>query len=590
MKFTKILTLDTVKSLAGEKTFARGLAYFHNGVVGRMEQIAEEDEETCSLSADVQGTHRYHVTLSVDEEGEFFHDCDCPVGSDGIFCKHAVAVALSWIENSGEEVFRAEEEQKPRRARITKAEQLRQYLDTLPEAELRELLMEAADRDRSFRDRLLFAAKSQGGAGTTELRSIVNQATKISGHMDWQDAWQYGQRINDLADLLEKKVAAGTDAKLVELIEQAITQSESGLEQVDDSNGEVYPAIEHLCAVHLQACRKLKPDPVALADRLFRYQMDGGSDSFYQILPTYDAALGEHGLARYRHRVEEQWNTLPPLTPRDASRNWDSRRNRLETAMAEMAIQRGDINALVAIKTRDLSSPLNFLRLAELLREHQRFDEALAWAEQGMTAFPNDHRQDDLIAFAIDEYLRRKNPDTVEKLAWERFERQPDCASFFLLLKVAKQIGRLDALRRKAFEHLEARVATEEGSEKKPSPWAPCARNTLVEIHLTEENADAMWATLTGGPTSTNLWEKCAKIRGKTHPEDAIALYFKLLPMRVEAGTHKARYEDAFRIVKAIGQLRKAQKAAPVFQQELANIRLEYKAKRNFIKALSVLG
>ena len=99
-----------------------------------------------------------------------------------------------------------------------------------------------------------------------------------------------------------------------------------------------------------------------------------------------------------------------------------------------------------------------------------------------------------------------------------------------------------------------------------------------------------MWATLNGGPTSSSLWEKCADLRGKTHPEDAIPLYFKLLPKAVDQGTSNARYENAFRIVQAIGKLRKKQDRATEFKQELARIRLEYKAKRNFIKLLSVLG
>ena len=93
-----------------------------------------------------------------------------------------------------------------------------------------------------------------------------------------------------------------------------------------------------------------------------------------------------------------------------------------------------------------------------------------------------------------------------------------------------------------------------------------------------------------GGPTSSSLWEKCADLRGKTHPEDAIPLYFKLLPTAVSQGGSNARYESAFRIVQSIGKLRTKQDRAADFKQELARIRLEYKAKRNFIKLLSTLG
>lgn len=581
MTLAELLAVDIIQTLAGAKAFARGTAYFQEGAVG----LLEEDGNT--VTATVQGTHRYHVSLSVDEE-ELEYDCSCPVGSDGLFCKHAVALALAWLENSGEATFPPDDSVKPKNKRITKTEQLRQYLETLPEAKLRDLLMDAAERDRSLFDKLLLTARSESSQGIAELRGIVNQATRVNRYDE--DACNYGERLNDLADLLEKKIDDG-DRELVELLEQAILQAEGGQEQIDDSEGDTYSGIERLSEVHQQACRRLDPAPVALAERLFRYQMEGGSEAFYSILPDYADALREVGLARYEELVTESWNALPRLAPGNSVREtWDARRNRLESAMTYFATRRNDVETLIAIKSRDLSTPHNYLRLAEFLREHQRFDEALSCAEEGVAGFPSSYGQDELNVFAIDEYLRRKDYDTVEKLAWERFERRSGDSDFFELLKTAKQIDRLDTLRQRAMSFLEARVAREEASGQKPSTWSRATRDTLLEIHLAENNAEAMWATLKGGPTSSSLWEKCADLRGKTHPEDAIPLYFKLLPQAVNEGINKARYESAFRIVQSIGKLRKKQERTTDFKQELARIRLEYKAKRNFIKLLSTLG
>lgn len=581
MTLASLLTLDLIQTLAGAKAFARGLAYFHEGTVGRLEQDGN------SVAATVQGTHRYHVSLSVSEE-ELEYDCTCPVGADGLFCKHAVALALSWLGNSGEEAFPPDETLKPKKKRMTKAEQLRQYLETLSEAKLRDLLINAAERDRSFRDKLLLTAKSATSKGIADLRGIVNQATRVNRYDE--DAYNYAERLNDLADLLEKRIDDG-DAELVELIEEAILQAEDGQEQLDDSEGDTYSGIERLNEVHRLACLRLSPDPVDLAERLFQYQMEDDSETFYAVLPEYAAALGEAGLARYRERIEEEWKALPELTPADNVRqSWDAHRSRLERAMTQLASQRGDVETLIAVFRHDLSTPRNYLRLAGLLKEHQRFDEALACIEEGIASFPKGYGQDDLIVFAIAEYVRRKDYDAVEKLAWERFERRPGDADFFELLKTAKQIDRLDSLRQRAMRFLEARVAREEASGQKPTAWLHATRDTLLEIHLAEQNAEAMWATLKGGPTSSSLWEKCADLRGKTHPEDAIPLYFKLLPQAVSNGSSNSRYESAFRIVQSIGKLRTKQDRAADFKQELARIRLEYKAKRNFIKLLSTLG
>lgn len=574
-------SLDAIRALASEKTFARGMAYFHEGAVGTI------DEDGDTISATVTGTHPYHVEFT-NCDGELDYDCTCPVGEDGEFCKHAVALGLAWLENGGEEVFQADASKTPKKKRVSKSDMLRKYLVTLSESELRDTLIDAAERDPNLRDRLLLAAKGRDSRGIADLRSLINQATRTRGYGDWRDAWQYGERLTELAAVLEKRIDS-SDAKLVELIEQAITQAESALEHIDDSDGDVYPGIERLQEVHLLACSRLRPAPAALAERLFRYQMEGAWDTFYNVLPAYEAALGESGLTRYQELVVAQWKKLPVLTAKDADKSWDSRRSRLETAMTALATRRGDVDAIITIKSRDLSSSSRYLNLAQLLAEHHRFDEALTWASDGIAAFRERGHIDDLLAFCIAEHQRRGNPDDVEKLAWQRFERRPDHEAFKVLLKAAKLIGRHQEVRGKALSFLEARVVAEETSGKKPSVWTPCTRNTLVEIHLSEGNGEAMWAALKGGPTSPTLWERCAAMRGKAHPDDAIALYFKLVPGAVDEGARNARYEAAFRLVQSIGKLRRQQGKTAEFDAELARIRLEYKAKRNLIKALSVL-
>jgi len=108
-----VLTLQAIQALADVRTFARGMAYFHGGAVGLLE--ADEYEARAS----VQGTQRYRVRLAAAPDGELDYECDCPVGDEGTFCKHAVAVALSWLENTGEEAFEPSEKEsvKPRKRR-----------------------------------------------------------------------------------------------------------------------------------------------------------------------------------------------------------------------------------------------------------------------------------------------------------------------------------------------------------------------------------------------------------------------------------------------------------------------------------------
>jgi len=579
-----VLTLQAIQALADARTFARGMAYFHGGAVGLL------DADEYEARASVQGTQRYHVRLAAGSGGEVDYECDCPVGEDGTFCKHAVAVALSWLENTGEEVFEPGEKQslKPRKKRKTHADQIREYLETLSESALREWLMEAADRDSGIRDKLLFSAKARQGSDISSLKSVVRQATKVSGSVDWREVGDYANRLGDLVQILAERIGDG-NPKLVELIEGAIAQAEDALGHIDDSNGVVTPVIMQLREVHERACNHLGPDPVALAERLFRFQTTGDWDTFHSVVPDYERALGEPGLARYRQLVEAAWKQLPPLGPKAFRTHFDSDRYRVEHAMEELTALSGDVDGLVTVKSRNLSSPHTFLELAKLLQRRGRHDDALKWAEKGIAAF-HDERLDDLVKFCIAEHLRRGDAGRVESLAWQRFVRQPGSDAYFELVGVAKRIGRADDLAAKALNHLWQLVPAEEtpGAKRLPN-WQPPLRSALVAIHLREKNAEKTWETFCGGPVDVRLWDKVAAVRGKTHHEEAVMLYKKLLPHVVDAGTRGAQYGEAFEIVKAIQELRAGHSQEAVFKQELVELRLAWKAKRNFMKLLATL-
>src|SRR5580700_10479962 len=82
-----------IRRLADGQSYQRGLDYYSHGHV---ESLEERDE---SVRAVVRGNQDYTVTLATDE-GVLDYSCDCPVGSDGTFCKHCVAAALAWLKRA----------------------------------------------------------------------------------------------------------------------------------------------------------------------------------------------------------------------------------------------------------------------------------------------------------------------------------------------------------------------------------------------------------------------------------------------------------------------------------------------------------
>jgi hypothetical protein len=586
-QLSDVLTLSAIESLADRKTFARGKAYFHEGTVSRLEQSGDD------VRANVQGTQRYCIELGVGGDGELTYECDCPVGEDGIFCKHAVAVALSWLENACEEVFHADEIErvKPGRKRKTYEEQIREYVATLSDDALRALVLEAAERDMALRDKLLFAARAANASDLPSMKTAVRQATSISRPLEWREASAYGDGLMSLAAMLRERLAGPHAAQVVELTEIAIAGAEKSLEQIDDSGGGVMPAIQELAAVHLDACIQTRPDPAKLAERLFSLQTDGVWDTFYNVLPAYATPLGEVGLSRYRKLVESRWDELPELLPStEYQRSSDSRRMRLEHAIASLAELDGDIDTLIRIRSKDLSSPYRFLQVAELCAKHGRHDDGLSWAERGLMA---SGKQPDarLLDFCITEYLRRREFAKADEYGWRRFQLRPTAEAFKALLGVAKATGTSDSTRERALQHLWSLVENEESTTKeKRSFWQTPTRTELVKVFVAEHDNDSAWDAFRGGPVTIGMWSTVAAVRGRTHPLDAIEVYYRLLPIALENGARNARYDEAFDIVRAIKRLRSDLGDDGKFADELESIKQAYRAKRNFIKLLATLG
>ena len=85
-----LLTRLKLRRLAGDKAFELGTEYF---TAGRVVSVTEHGGK---LSGTVQGTEEYQVSLSVEGRALSF-DCNCPMGVEGAFCRHCVAVGLAWL-------------------------------------------------------------------------------------------------------------------------------------------------------------------------------------------------------------------------------------------------------------------------------------------------------------------------------------------------------------------------------------------------------------------------------------------------------------------------------------------------------------
>ncbi len=357
------------------------------------------------------------------------------------------------------------------------------------------------------------------------------------------------------------------------------------------TSGELGGLLAHIVQLHLDACRAASPGPEELAERLFEYELNGQWDTFSSAAKLYAEVLGEPGLARYRQLAEAEWAKVPALRPGDdKSQTWHGNRYRITQIMETLARQTGDVEALVVVEARDLSSAWRFLQIAEIYRKAEQRNKALEWAERGLAAFPErtDRR---LREFLIEEYLQRGRGEDAVALAWAQFGEDPRLESFEKLKAAAQRAGGdWPVWRDRALAHLRQHIAREFAERKKIGYARITApdQSRLVEILLSEQEVEAAWREAGTGSCRDDLRLRLADLRAKDYPEDSLAVYQPQVARLVEQTNNQA-YEQAMVLVKKIRPLLLDNGGESRWNEYLAKLRSQYKVKRNFMKMLNML-
>lgn len=195
-----ILDADLLMDLAGDRYFQRGVDYFERGLVHSMAQYDER------IVAEVYGTEIYQIQLWL-EGTDLLSRCSCPLGVDGLFCKHCVAVGLAWI--SEPPPYRREQET-PKKAGTT-MEDVRDYLTRQERDTLVQMILDQAMDDARWRDQLLLkAAFSQpGGADINTFRRTLRNAIATGDFVDYYAAAGYAEEVQTAIDGLEELLDEG---------------------------------------------------------------------------------------------------------------------------------------------------------------------------------------------------------------------------------------------------------------------------------------------------------------------------------------------------------------------------------------------
>jgi len=548
---------QTLRDLAGDQVFARGESYARRGAV---EILSLDRDRVLSV---VTGSEDYRTVVS-GQDGTIGGECSCPAFLDRGFCKHMVAVAM--VANEAEIHGLTDG--------ADTGSRIRQHLREKGTDALVEMVMEFAERDPVAYRRLEMATVALEGDDKSvekHLRKAINTATRTAGFIDYESAGGWAAGVETALDALSELASGPRAGIVIGLAEHAATRIENAIEDIDDSDGHINWLLARVQTLHLEACQAARPDPVTLAGTLFTKGMASDYGVFGDAAASYEDVLAEEGLNEYRRLAEAAWKKLPPANARGGrGREFGGDRYRLTAILDFFAERDGDVDARIALRVSDLSSPWTYLQLAQFCQKHDREADALGFAEEGLWLFEDDLPDERLLLFTVDLLVRADRKPDAEAHLWRAFGKAPSLDLYRRLRKLGGKpvVDRI-------VEMLHALLAAEPST-----PWTSPA-DLLIRILSEEKRFDAAWATVREHGGTLGAREALAKASEKTHPQEAIEAYAERVEGLVGGGGNPA-YQEAAELVQRMAALRDSGEQADY----VAGLKERFGRRRNFMKLL----
>ncbi len=599
-----------LKEASSATIFRRGQTYAASGAV----EVTEENPlPEPALHAQVMGSEMYSTEVWIEDD-VLAGTCDCPNAEDGWFCKHQVAVAIVWrerlagaapgIDGTTPKTVQATTK-RPRTAK-DKRQALHNFLQGLERTALADKLLDLADRDHDLaRELHQWRKLSELKDDAAQLKPMVTDLLSPGrGFIAWNESYAYVRRAEAVLPLLQQARARDPDAA-VALCLHGLRKVWGVLSQADDSDGKIGGLCEAIGAELVRALQAARAQPTSFGDTYLQLQLDDPFGCFDAV--AAEGAMGAAALARYRQALAERWRAAKDAVRTlraekaaqstrkvraariDTTDETDLRLWTLERLHLAQLEQMGEVDAALAVLREDLSSAHAHSQVTSFLEAHGRCREAFTQAELACKIFPGDWT---LEADLLRCYERDGRTHEALALRRSQFERGPGVERYHLVLKAGMAAGEdCNALRQALLDHLQheedetLRKALQPGAgpawqRGMPVPTA-CDVSLRAEI-LCSENRWMEAYALVQPPAvcrDTTL-ERIALHLPVERSEQAVQMLLRVFVVVMQRSS--SPYREALALVKEIGKRMGAVQRAEWLRQ----LRVQYKAKRNFVRDL----
>ena len=483
------LTESIIRTFATEQSFERGREYYRSGA------IYNTIRQGNILRAECVGNEIYHLRVELDEAGIRSATCTCPYDFGG-YCKHIVALLLTYIHQGGE---------------FTERKPVPVLLEDVEKTTLITLLAKLIDRDPKLYHwletslPLALATAQETESQPKPVGSQVsekNWSRRIKNTLRPNRGKYYDYDYNftyDVADELDEITRSATVTLADGDVQGSITILFALLEELydvyenfDDSDGELAESVDYAGEVLAEAILSANPDAKERASLMRRLDPISGNFASYGI---------EIGLELALLALEYGWEPNEFQSGLDIAKlNVLEMQGRTDEFLAlcqqigqhlrytQKLLQLGRMDEGIR-SAYQLIVPNQVLVIAKELREKDCLAEAVSLAEHGLTLASRKYHLAIWLA-PLEESLERQEEALQAYLVV--FAETPNLGTY-------KSIQRLSGERWKTLQSAQMKILVESGTS-----------DSLVDIYLYERMWDEATAVAEENAYDYTLREKVA--------------------------------------------------------------------------------
>ena len=566
-KIDEVVTASNLRSAAGSRSYSRGEEYFQTGMVHHLYCDGEQ------LTADVHGTHVYRARIT-NNNGGLDGECSCPVGRDGAFCKHLVALGLAYLDS-----------QKNAPAEKNKsAFSWKNFLKKCDKDELIKIILEMSPNNSDVIERYRMAnLPTSDSAKLRELKSKVDELFSLAEDMEeyYDDYWDSYDE-NDSAGEFDEQ-----SALLLKVLERLAVQKEFELlwgtttyaigRFLDCSNAEMESVQEFvgelvnyfLETVHAQ----VKPDDEIY--RLFQEWEEKGKNFGYDVISDILSGLSAENREKWAVKALEKWRDYPPRKLGDYYTH-DEEHDYIERHLLAWADEHKDDKLRLDILEKSMHTSRDVVELAKEYRRQGMQEKIIPLLKRAHKELGRDRGITDLLT---EELQKSGGDEQALKLAWDEFTREPmHDEALNRLQTISSKMRCWQEYYQKALDFL-AELDKKNDKQKPPFFYRDNIRERRVQVLFAHGDQEAAWELAQGSRLSETGWLKLAEWRSKKMPDKSASVLKQLLEQALRP-TGEDAYRHVIELLKTYRKYLKMASQEAIFMACCANIRVEYKRRR----------